>query len=180
MKINKPSRTCLCSSQIYLWCRIPTHGNAVFILKDQIDGARNRWREGGLLLKVLSSLKLKNETSSHANCMTALFCYSTILTTSTAVYQSKNVSDPTTCVGKENERKTTCLLVHCLLDGLRDTQNQTSITANTVYLHQLCKTRNQRLLGLGFANLENKAVPNWGSCSYMLEISGWLAGFISE
>lgn len=146
----------------------------------------NWWRKrqmtggGGLLLKVLSSLKLKNETSCHANCMTALFCYSTILTTSTAVYQSKNVSDPTTCVGKENERKTTCLLVHCLLDGLRDTQNQTSITANTVYLHQLCKTRNQRLLGLGFANLENKAVPNWGSCSYMLEISGWLAGFISE
>lgn len=65
----------------------------------------------------------------HANCMTALFCYSAILTTSSAVYQSENVSDPTTCVGKENERKTTCLLVHCLLDGLQDTQNQTSITA---------------------------------------------------
>lgn len=107
--------------------------------------------------------------------MTALFCYSTILTTSTAVYQSKNVSDPTTCVGKENERKTTCLLVHCLLDGLWDTQNQTSITANTVYLHQLCKTRNQRLLGLGFANLENKVVPNWGSFLYVRNhlMIGW-------
>lgn len=179
MKINKPSRTCLWD--LSLMQNSNTWECCVYFKRS------NWWRKkqmtgdgGGGVLKVLSSLKLKNETSSHANCMTALFCYSTILTTSTAVYQSKNVSNPTTCVGKENERKTTCLLVHCLLDGLRDTQNQTSITANTVYLHQLCKTRNQRLLGLGFANLENKAVPNWGSCSYMLEISGWLAGFISE
>lgn len=109
--------------------------------------------------------------------MTALSCYAAIKTTSTAVYQSKNVSDPATCVGKGDERKTTCLLVHCLLDGLWDIQNQTSISANTVYLHQLCKTRNQRPWGLGFVNLENKVVPNWGSCSSMLELSGWLAVF---